>query len=119
MNQRIFTSSDYLQPNTVEPVRSVITESEDAAIIAWCVQPGQRISAHLHPKGQDTWIIQSGVGEYQTEKSGATQTITTGDVVIAHRGEVHGVLNTGHEPFVFISVVSPAESGYELLATIG
>jgi quercetin dioxygenase-like cupin family protein len=33
-------------------------------------------------------------------------------VVIAHRGEVHGVLNTGQEDLVFISVVTPAAAGF-------
>jgi oxalate decarboxylase/phosphoglucose isomerase-like protein (cupin superfamily) len=29
---------------------------------------------------------------------------------------VHGVLNDGNEPLVFVSVVSPAAAGYALLA---
>jgi mannose-6-phosphate isomerase-like protein (cupin superfamily) len=44
-----------------------------------------------------------------------TKSIKAGDVVIAHSGETHGVLNTGTEPLIFISVVAPALSGYELL----
>lgn len=115
MTERIFTSSDFLKPNVGEPIRSVITESEKSAVIAWHVNPGRRISAHLHPDGQDTWIIQSGVGEYQLDKTGGTRSIKAGDVVIAHTGETHGVLNTGNEPLIFVSVVSPALSGYELL----
>ena len=118
MNERIFKGSDYFQANAGEPIRSVITESKDAAVIAWCVQPGQTLSAHLHPKGQDTWIIQSGIGEYRPARSAQTKTITAGDIVVAHLGEVHGVVNTGSEPFLFISVVSPAESGYELMTEV-
>jgi quercetin dioxygenase-like cupin family protein len=116
MTERIFKSSDFLQSNADEPIRSVITESKESAVIAWHVNPGQRISAHLHPCGQDTWIIQSGMGEYQLDKSGATKSIKAGDVVIAHSGETHGVLNIGTQPLIFISVVSPALSGYELLS---
>ena len=115
MHERIFQSSAFLKPNVGEPIRSVVTESEDSAVIAWYVQPGQSISAHLHPVGQDTWIIQSGIGEYRFDKTGATRPIKAGDVVIAHRGEVHGVLNTGAEPLIFVSVVSPAGAGYELV----
>lgn len=84
-------------------------------MIAWHVNPGQKISAHLHPDGQDTWIIQSGTGEYQIDQTGITKSIKAGDVVIAHSGETHGVFATGAEPLIFISVVSPALSGYELL----
>jgi quercetin dioxygenase-like cupin family protein len=116
MRERIFKSYDFQESNIGEPIRSVITESKESAVIAWHVNPGQRISAHLHPCGQDTWIIQSGMGEYQLDKAGATKRIKAGDVVIAHLGEAHGVLNTGNEPLIFISVVSPAQSGYELLS---
>jgi quercetin dioxygenase-like cupin family protein len=116
MRERIYKSSEFLKSNTGEPIRSVITESKDSAVIAWHVNPGQKISAHLHPHGQDTWVIQSGTGEYQLDKAGATKRIESGDVVVAHAGETHGVLNTGNEPLIFISVVSPALSGYESLA---
>jgi quercetin dioxygenase-like cupin family protein len=116
MRERIFKSSDFLQSNADEPIRSVITESEESAVIAWHVNPGQRISAHLHPCGQDTWIIQSGMGEYQLDQAETTKSIKAGDVVIAHSGETHGVLNNCNEPLIFISVVSPALSGYELLS---
>ena len=113
--KRIFPSANYLQPVDGEPFRSVITESVEAAIVAWYVKPGQRISAHLHPEGQDTWTILSGQGQYQLDAAGSLKQITAGDVVVAHRGEVHGVLNTGVEPLVFVSVVCPALSGFEAL----
>ena len=38
-----------------------------------------------------------------------------GDVVVAPIGSVHGVFNDGDEPLIFISVVSPATAGYELI----
>ena len=113
--QRMFKVADFLQPADGEPVRSVITESTDAAIVAWHVKPGQRISAHVHPEGQDTWTIISGRGEYQVAATGESTPIVSGDVVVAHRGEVHGVYNNGSEPLVFVSVVSPAASGFEPL----
>ena len=116
MRERIYKSSDFLKSNMGDPIRSVITESKESAVIAWHVNPGQKISAHLHPHGQDTWIIQSGIGQYQLDKAETTKSIKAGDVVIAHSGETHGVLNGCTEPLIFISVDSPALSGYELLA---
>jgi quercetin dioxygenase-like cupin family protein len=110
---RLFKVSEFLQPADGEPIRSVITESADAAVVAWYVKPGQRISAHVHPNGQDTWTILSGCGAYHVSANGETIAITKGDVLVAHRQEVHGVLNTGQEPLVFVSVVSPASSGFE------
>ncbi len=112
---RVFQVATYLQPNDGEPIRSVVHATADAAIVAWTVKPGQRISPHLHPSGQDTWTILAGVGEYQIDATGQTVPIAAGDVVVAPTGAVHGVLNTGTQALVFVSVVSPAESGYEPL----
>jgi quercetin dioxygenase-like cupin family protein len=111
--ERLFKFTEYLQPSDGEPIRSVITESAEAAVVAWSIKPGQSIAAHVHPDGQDTWTILSGCGEYRVSVNGESIAIAKGDVLVAHRGEVHGVLSTGQEPLVFISVVSPAASGFE------
>lgn len=113
---RIFNSSEFFQPTDGEPIRSVITESQEAVVVAWYIQPGQTIPAHNHPHGQDTWTILAGRGEYYLDQAGTTQSIMAGDVVVAHTGCVHGVVNNGNEPFVFISVVSPADAGYQLVS---
>jgi len=111
--ERVFQVANYLQPNDGEPIRSVVHETADAAIVAWTVKPGQRISPHVHPSGQDTWTVIAGEGEYQVDSSGMTIRIAAGDVALAPVGAVHGVLNTGSQALVFVSVVSPALSGFE------
>jgi quercetin dioxygenase-like cupin family protein len=113
--ERIFNSAKFLQPTDGEPIRSVVTESEHATIVAWQIAPGQEIPAHVHPHGQDTWTILAGQGEYYLDRVGTTKSIGGGDVVIAPRGSVHGVFNHSDEPLIFISVVCPAEAGYERL----
>lgn len=113
---RVFPSAKFFQPSKGEPVRSVITESPDAVVVAWYIQPGQEIPAHIHPQGQDTWTILSGSGNYYLDELGGQQLISMGDVVIAPVGAVHGVFNHSDEPLVFISVVSPATAGYQLVA---
>ena len=113
--QRVFKVTDHLQPNDGEPIRSVVHATDDAAVVAWTVKPGQRISPHVHPSGQDTWTILEGEGHYQVDASGRVVRIVAGDVVVAPTGAVHGVLNTGAVPLVFVSVVSPALSGYEVI----
>lgn len=115
MNQRKFSVSSFLQPSDGEPIRSVVTESPDAAVVAWIVLAGQRISAHVHPEGQDTWTILSGGGQYQLDALGSTVALQAGDIVVAHRGEVHGIHNAGSDPLVFVSVVSPATAGFQPL----
>jgi quercetin dioxygenase-like cupin family protein len=112
---RIFDSAEFFRPSDGEPVRSVVTESKDAVVVAWYIKPGQDIPAHMHPDGQDTWTILAGKGEYYLDQAGTTKAIAAGDVVIAHTKCVHGVFNNGDEPLVFISVVSPADAGYQLV----
>ena len=112
MNDRVFKLNSFLQPADAEPIRSVITQTPDAAVVAWFVQPGQRIAAHVHPHGQDTWTVISGQGDYQLDEQGQTAHVAAGDVVVAPTGAVHGVLCTSAEPLVIVSVVSPAEAGY-------
>jgi quercetin dioxygenase-like cupin family protein len=114
---RIFNSSKFLQPTDGEPIRSVVTESKDAVVVAWYIKPGQEIAAHIHPNGQDTWTILTGKGEYYLDRAGTKKAIVAGDVVVAHTGSVHGVFNNGNEPLVFISVVSPADAGYQLVSS--
>ena len=111
---RVFKSNQCFQINDdLEPIRSVVAESPDATIVAWSLNPGQEIPAHIHPNGQDTWTILSGMGEYCLDESGNTQIIVTGDIVVARIGEVHGVRNHGDQVLTFISVVAPFEAGYE------
>jgi quercetin dioxygenase-like cupin family protein len=120
---RIFHSAQFFQPTDGEPIRSVISTSSEATIVAWYIQPQQEIAAHQHPHGQDTWTILAGKGEYylnagaspSNNNLGLTQSISMGDVVIAPTGAVHGVFNHGDEPLIFISVVSPADAGYQLV----
>ncbi len=110
---RIFHSSDFFQPAEGEPIRSIVTESAQAIVVAWYVKPGQTVLPHLHPGGQDTWTILQGQGDYYLDQAGTTRLIGPGDVVVAPIGCVHGVVNRGEVPLLFISVVSPATAGYE------
>lgn len=112
---RIFPSSEHFVESEGEPIRSVITSTKEATLVAWVVNPGQKIAAHIHPHGQDTWTILSGSGGYVTDRSGGIVTISAGDVIVAKVGEVHGVINSSDVPLRFISVVSPGEAGYELI----
>ncbi|MES2947111.1 MAG: cupin domain-containing protein [Pseudomonadota bacterium] len=112
---RIFASELCMHATDGEPIRSIVTESPDATVVAWNVLPGQRIACHIHPHGQDTWTILSGRGAYQIDAGSESRTIVADDVVVAHRGQVHGVRTLGAEPLCFISVVTPSEAGYALV----
>jgi len=110
---RIFSVADYVRPSDDEPIRSVVLETEDSAIVVWHAHPRQEIAAHVHPHGQDTWTVISGEAEYYLG-SDVTTHVVTGDIAIAKPGQVHGALNTGSVPFIFVSVVSPCNAGFEL-----
>ncbi len=112
---RIFKSTEFFQPTTTEPLRSVVAESENGTIVAWYINPGQTIPPHIHPNGQDTWTILSGTGQYYLDQLGNHKTVVAGDVVIATPGDVHGVHNHGDQPLTFISIVAPLEAGYQLI----
>lgn len=114
-DRRVFDIAEFLQSSEDEPIRSIVRESPHATIIAWNVAPGQRIALHTHPQGQDTWTVISGAGDYQTDDAGGVQSIRAGHVVIATAGQVHGVLNSGNVPLVFVSVVCPLDAGYQAL----
>jgi quercetin dioxygenase-like cupin family protein len=114
-NERVFSVKQFQQATQGEPIRSVITESADCAVVAWLVLPGQSLSPHVHPHGQDTWTVLSGHGLYQHDQDGSTKPISPGDVIVAHRNQVHGVYNHGKAPLEIVSVVSPALAGFELV----
>lgn len=114
--KRIFQIADFVQlSGDDEPVRSVVSESPDAVVVMWHLLPGQRIPPHLHPAGQDTWTVVSGQGVYFLDADTESQPISCGQVVVAHTGQAHGVINNGSEPLQIISVVAPADAGYQLL----
>lgn len=136
--ERFFRVEQHLQPNDLDaaPIRSVVTLSPEAAVVAWTVAPGQRLLTHRHPRGQDTcaapllsrsymlltkipfhgrWTVLRGGGEYIVDAEGTTRPIQTGDIIVARTGDVHGVLNTGDVPLVFVSLVTPSDAGHERL----
>lgn len=109
---RLFPLHAHAQPSVGEPIRSVVRESAEAVIVVWHVAPGQRIRTHRHPLGQDTWIVHAGEATYVLDQSAHVR-VRSGDIVVAPPGALHGAHNTGSEPFVFVSVVSPGAAGYE------
>jgi len=46
---RMFNSSKFFKPADGEPIRSLMSESKEAVIVAWFIKPGQEIRCHVHP----------------------------------------------------------------------
>jgi quercetin dioxygenase-like cupin family protein len=114
-DRRIYPSKEFFQASSGDPIRSVVTESADAVVVAWLVAPGQSIAPHVHPSGRDVWTILSGRGRYIVAPSGESHEVVAGDIAVANAGQVHGVINDGAEPLTFISVVAPIGAGFELV----
>jgi len=112
---RIHEWAEHFQPHPDSPVRRILSGSAEQVVVAWQVEPGQRIEAHRHPAGQDTWIVLEGEGLYRSDAEGTRIPVRAGQVVVAPAGAVHGLENTGTVPFKFLSIVAPSEAGFELL----
>ena len=113
MELRTFSVSEYVRPSDGEPIRSVVLETEESAVVVWHAHPGQEIAAHVHPHGQDTWTVITGEAEYY-QGGGIVSRLKAGDIAIAKPGQVHGAINTGKGPFVFVSVVASGKAGFAL-----
>lgn len=110
--ERVFSVMDFAKSDPKMVHRHVITQSEHAIVTGWNVLPGQGLNSHRHPAGQDTWVVLSGEAEYFTG-GGKSRRIKAGDVAVAGTGQIHGARNIGSEPFVFVSIVAPADAGLE------
>lgn len=111
---RIFTITEHTRPNPDQVERVVVAQSVQAALVVWHLLPGQEIAPHRHPQGQDTWVVIAGEADYLFG-SGEVRVIKAGDMAVAAPGQTHGARNGGAVPFVFASVVAPAEAGFELI----
>ncbi|MBE0088786.1 cupin domain-containing protein, partial [Escherichia coli] len=72
---------------------SVVLETLVSIIVVWHVHPGQEIAAHIHPHGQDTWTVLSGMADY-FQGNGIVRALREGEIAVARPGQVHGARNT-------------------------
>jgi len=91
-------SRQLLNPDNSESVRVTITEVH--------LEPGASQPRHTHNSSEQIWYAVKGEGTLLLADEG-TASFTAGDVVRFADGDVHGLLNSGNEEFVYISVTSP------------
>lgn len=72
------------------------------------MQPGAISPRHSHASSEQTWLIEAGEATLLKD-GGQTEPLRVGDVVRTPPGDVHGVENTGDEPFVYLAVTSPPQ----------
>jgi quercetin dioxygenase-like cupin family protein len=111
MNERIFDPTTYTQFNDQAATVIEITKTENSSIAIWAVKPGQVVTAHYHPNGQDTWIVLQGTLNYLLGE-GQMQPLTAGEMAIADQNQVHGAINNSNEDAVFVSIYSAPDIGF-------
>jgi quercetin dioxygenase-like cupin family protein len=72
------------------------------------MEPGATSQRHSHPESEQTWIVEQGSATLLLV-DGKTEEIRAGDVVRTPAGEVHGVRNSGAEPFVYLTITTPPQ----------
>ena len=109
---RIFSSAYSINQSAQQTNSTLVLKTETNQIRVWHVPKDQEVPAHIHQYGQDTWIILSGSGKYYLGNN-QFATLKTGDIAVANAEEVHGAINVGEDPLIFISITA-AEAGFKL-----
>ena len=112
MTQRTFDPASFVEFSESKATVKEIVITEQSSIAVWGVRPGQEVPAHIHPDGQDTWVMLRGELTYYLG-NGERRTIRAGELDIAEHHEVHGAINEGTEDAVFLSIYSAPKIGYE------
>ena len=68
--------------------------------------PGQSTARHFHPRAEEIYFIQSGVGQMEIE--GEIREIRAGDAVAIPAGARHQITNTGADELRFLCCCAPA-----------
>jgi len=91
-------SRQLLWPQNSSSTRVTITEVH--------LEVGASQSRHTHEASEQVWYALRGEGTLLLEGDGERDFVA-GDVVRFEDGDVHGLLNTGDEEFVYLSVTAP------------
>ena len=102
---RIFDIENFVVFSEEKAIVKEIIVTKESSIAVWGVRPGQEVPAHIHPDGQDTWIMIRGSLTYYLG-NGQKKTISAGQIDVAEQSQVHGAINEGREDAVFLSIYS-------------
>ncbi len=79
-----------------------------ATITRVTMQPGAEQSRHRHDSSEQIWLIISGTATILLDNE-ETAEMFTGEIYKTPPGEVHGILNDGTEPLIYIAVTTPPQ----------
>ena len=112
MSQRTLDPESLVRFSDEKATVTEISITEHSSIAVWGVRPGQEVPAHIHPDGQDTWVMLRGSLNYYLG-NGERMTIRAGQVDVAEHHQVHGAINDGSEDAVFLSIYSAPKLGWQ------
>ncbi len=72
------------------------------------MEPGATSARHAHPHSEQIWLVERGTALLLLA-DGRSDGLRAGDVVRTPAGAIHGVTNTGDEPFVYLAVTTPPQ----------
>jgi quercetin dioxygenase-like cupin family protein len=82
MSQRALDPEAFVRFSDEKATVTKISITEHSSIAVWGVRPGQEVPAHIHPDGQDTWVMLRGALSYYLG-DGQRATIRAGQVDVA------------------------------------
>ena len=92
------TSRQLLWPGNSSSTRVTITEVH--------LDPGASQPRHTHSSSEQIWYALHGSGTLLLAEE-SERAFEAGDIVRFADGDVHGLLNSGSEEFVYLSVTAP------------
>lgn len=112
MNQRTFDPETLVKFSDTKATVTEIAVTQHSSIAVWGVRPGQEVPAHIHPDGQDTWLMLRGALTYYLG-NGQRRVIRAGEIDVASPNEVHGAINESSTDAVFLSIYNAPKLGWE------
>jgi quercetin dioxygenase-like cupin family protein len=104
-----FTTLEKLGVQSVQIVWPNNAPGARVTITRVTMDPGSISSRHSHPKSEQIWIVERGCATLLMDRE-QTGEMQPGDVVRTPAGSIHGVYNTGCEPFVYLAVTTPPQN---------
>ena len=102
-DMEVFSNSGIESRQLLFPENS---SSQRVTITQVMVPPGGKNPAHRHNASEQIWIALQGSGNLILENE-TVEEFTEGDVVRFEAGDLHGFINSGTQPFIYMSVTSP------------
>jgi len=80
-----------------------------ATITRVTVQPGSTQERHSHEHSEQIWLVERGTATLLLADD-QTAAVNEGEVVRTPAGDIHGIINTGSEVFVYLAITTPPQN---------